>query len=486
MASRRTAAARGTAPNLIRIEVPVAGMTCRSCEVRIQRFVSRLPSVEKVEASATKGRVIVESRRPVPAAALERALHQAGYEIGHTPWLERNRVVWVEVGISIWIVIALAFLAQMTGLFELAGGLGDISRGGILVALLLGLAAGVSTCAALVGGLVLALSAAYQSARDRNPRAPELGGSMRPALTFVGGRIVGYGAFGALLGALGASVTMPPQVTAVLMITVALVMTLLGTRLTGVSPRMAAWSPTLPMGLARRLGLGEGPMGAYSDRRSALLGALSFFMPCGFTQAIQVYALSTGSPVLGAALLATFAIGTAPGLLGLAGLPAMVSSEAKPTVFRFVGVVVLAFAIINGSAGARLAGIDIPFLDVQTAAAASLPGAVAADGTQALRTTQQAQGYSPRNVQIYAGFATTWTIDSKSASSCASSLVVPSLNISRRLKVGANTINLPPMKAGVLRYSCSMGMYSGTITIVDPPAGFSPSTGSTGATGPRG
>ena len=149
-------------------------------------------------------------------------------------------------------------------------------------------------------------------------------------------------------------------------------------------------------------------------------------------------------------------------------------------------VVVLAFAIINGSAGARLAGVAIPFLDVQTAAAAVLPGAVAADGTQALRTTQEAQGYSPRNVQIYAGFATTWTIESKSASSCASSLVVPSLNISKRLKLGTNTINLPPMKAGVLRYSCSMGMYSATITIVDPPAGFSPTSGPAGSSSPRG
>ena len=71
---------------------------------------------------------------------------------------------------------------------------------------------------------------------------------------------------GAALGAVGASVTMPPQVTAVLMITVAVVMTILGTRLTGLSPRIATWSPTLPMGLGRRLGLGDGGGGRLLGR----------------------------------------------------------------------------------------------------------------------------------------------------------------------------------------------------------------------------
>ena len=38
----------------------------------------------------------------------------------------------------------------------------------------------------------------------------------------------------------------------------AVVMFLLGTRLTGLSPRLAGWSPTLPMGLGGKLGLADG------------------------------------------------------------------------------------------------------------------------------------------------------------------------------------------------------------------------------------
>lgn len=460
------------APELFLISVPVAGMTCRSCEVRIAKFVRRIPGVENVTASAVHGRVDVESSTAVRPWAIEAAINAAGYEVGHTPWLVRDRTVWLTAGAGVLLVAALAVIVEATGLAGLASGAGDLSEGGIVVALLLGLAAGVSTCMALVGGLVLALSASYQARRaeagiaDGGPVA-----QMRPALVFIAGRIAGYALFGAALGAIGASVAMPPQVTAVMMISVAIVMTLLGTRLTGLSPRIAAWSPTLPMGVGQRLGMGDGATNAYSDTRAAGLGAASFFLPCGFTQAVQIYALSTGSPLFAGALLAIFAIGTAPGLLALAGLPVVVPSTARPTLLRLVGVVVIGFAVVNGSAGIRLSGVTLPAFGIPSVSAAVPPPAPVVDGKQTLHTYQDINGYRPGNIAIYAGIATTWTIESTNAASCASLIRIPALGIGGLLRKGLNTVELPPLPVGTLSYTCSMGMYGGRITIVDPPAG---------------
>ena len=471
-ASRAAPSAPATATALISTTVPVAGMTCRSCENRIQRNVGRIPNVLRVRASAVHGRVEIESSAPIAVAAIAKAIKAAGYEVGRTPWLERDPAVWATAGGGLLLVAVVAVVASVTGLAGLASGAGDLSKGGIAVALLLGLAAGVSTCMALVGGLVLALSASFESSRRDTNDGVGLLGRMRPGLVFMAGRIVGYGVLGAALGALGASVALPPQITAALMIVVAVVMTILGTRLTGVSPRIAAWSPTLPMGLGRRLGLGDGAAGAYSDTRAAGLGAASFFLPCGFTQAVQIYALSTGSPLLAGAIMATFAIGTAPGLLALAGLPIVVPSGMRPTLLRLVGVVVLGFALVNAEAGIRLSGITLPSLGVATVAAAPLPASgVAADGTQSLITYQDSGGYRPENVAIYAGIPTRWTIKSSTASTCAAQLVVPRLGIQARLHVGSNTFDLPALPAGTISYSCAMGMYGGTLTVVDPPTG---------------
>jgi len=477
-----------TLPQVVATTVPVAGMTCRSCEVRIERQVGRLPGVARVSASSTRGRVEIESSAPIPQAAIAAAIHKAGYEIGTTPWLERDPSVWITAVAGVALIAGLALIAQATGVAELANKAGDLAQGGLLVALLLGLAAGVSTCMALVGGLVLALSASYQARRAR-AGLPEQGraAQMRPALVFMGGRIVGYAAFGALLGAIGASLTMPPAMTAALMIAAAVVMTLIGARLTGLSPRVATWSPTLPSSLARNLGLADTEAGGYSDVRAAGLGALSFFMPCGFTQAVQIYALSTGSPATAGMLMAAFAIGTAPGLLVLAGLPVVVPTRARPTLLRLVGVVVLGFAVVNAGAGLRLAGVNLAPFGVSPAEATTTGGSATTNvpatgpgsgagtaqtaGFQELRTFQEVDGYKPANVEIVAGIPTHWTIESASSRSCAAFLVVPDLGIEARLQKGDNVIELPAMNPGTLAYTCSMGMYGGTITIVDGEAG---------------
>ncbi len=453
----------------VRTVVPIAGMTCRSCEVRVNRHVGRIPGVERASASAVRGRVEIESAGPVPAEAVRAAIGAAGYEIGRSPWIARDPVAWGTAGAGVVVVLGLAVAVGISGLGDLAGGLGDLAGGGLAIALLLGLAAGVSTCMAMVGGLMLALSASHAAREAERPGAP--GGrwsALRPAVLLVAGRVAGYGLFGAALGAVGASLALPAQATAALMVAVALLMTLLGIRLTGLSPRVAAWSPTLPMGLARGLGIGAGGRPAYTDRRALLLGAATFFLPCGFTQAVQVFALSTGSPLYAGALLAVFALGTAPGLLALAGLPMVTPASSRPALLRVAGVAVLAFALVNATAGLRLAGIGLPGSGGPQAVA--LAAAAPASARQTLTTVQYADGYSPASATIYAGQATTWTIESRSTASCASSIVVPLLGISARLHLGANTIELPPLSAGTVAYSCSMGMFGGSITVLERPA----------------
>jgi sulfite exporter TauE/SafE/copper chaperone CopZ len=452
---------------IVRTEVPILGMTCRACEIRVARHLAKLKDIESVEVSAPRHRAVIESARPLSYRSIERAVRLAGYEIGETPWLERDPSVWLTAGAGLVLVVVLATLAQVSGVARLTAGAGDLATGGIVVALLLGLAAGVSTCMALVGGLVLALTASFQAASS-SPRSGFA--AMRPAAVFLAGRVVGYGVFGAALGAIGATFMLPPLVTGGLMIVVAIVMTILGVRLTGLSPRIAGWAPTLPTGVSRVLGVGGSRGGSYSDARAALLGAGSFFLPCGFTQAVQVFALSTGSPAFGSALLATFALGTAPGLLALAGLPVLVPSGARPILLRLVGVAVLGFALVNASGGLQLAGVNLAGLGGGGSTAMTPASSLTADGRQLLTTYQNADGYSPANVAIYANVPTTWTIQSSTVTSCAATMVIPAWNTGAQLKLGPNELQLPPMPPGVIHYTCAMGMYSGTITVVDRPA----------------
>lgn len=462
-ASRRTPTLPPAAADPARHTLAVTGMTCRTCERRIERFVGRIPNVESVSASSVRGRVTYTATGPVSRAELETAIAGAGYSLGESSWVSKDRRVWATAGIGILVVVALALLAQATGLLEGGAGTSSLREGGLVVALLLGLTAGVSTCLALTGGLVLALSASFAARRDPDDELTFFD-RIRPSAVFVWGRVIGFAAFGALLGAIGAGVAMPSWLVAVLMVVVAVVMLLLGVRLTGLSPRVAGWTPTLPSGLSRRLGIEDGAQGAYSDGRAAALGAATFFLPCGFTQAVQVFALSTGSPLTASAIMTVFALGTAPGLLALGGLPNLVPGRSRPALTRVVGVVVLAFAAVNLLGGLRLMGVSPDMAAGSTPANAA---AVAEDGVQVVRTTQVADGYLPASATITAGQPTRWIVDSTEPRSCAIFLVVPSLGIQVMLEPGENEIMLPPLEPGRLAYACSMGMYGGSFTVVE-------------------
>ena len=443
-------------------------MTCRACERRIEREVGRIANVERVSASSVRGRVEITSVGPVAAGDVAAAIEAAGYEVGQDRWVTTDRDTWLTAGLGVLVVVAVATIIQFAGLGDLAPGADQIGQGGLIVALLLGLAAGVSTCLALTGGLVLALSAAYAASRPPDEDLP-IAARLRPSAVFVTGRIVGFGLLGALLGAVGATFTLPPLVVALLMVAVAVLMTLLGIRLTGLSPRLAGWTPTLPSGLARSLGVEDRQVTAYSDTRAAALGVATFFLPCGFTQAVQVYALSTGSPLTAGAIMAVFAIGTAPGLLALSGLPSIVPATARPWFTHVVGVVVLAFALVNGTAALRLLGVT-PALAAGPSTAAT-PVVTMEDGVQVLRTFQVADGYLPADAALYAGVPTRWIVESMAGGSCAIFLQAPSLGVAVTLQKGDNAIDLPPLRAGRIDYSCSMGMYGGSLTVVDAPAG---------------
>jgi plastocyanin domain-containing protein len=61
-------------------------------------------------------------------------------------------------------------------------------------------------------------------------------------------------------------------------------------------------------------------------------------------------------------------------------------------------------------------------------------------------------------------------VESQDPQSCAIELRAPSVGVSVTLVKGLNTIELPAQPVGRLMFSCSMGMYGGSITMVERPS----------------
>jgi plastocyanin domain-containing protein len=93
-----------------------------------------------------------------------------------------------------------------------------------------------------------------------------------------------------------------------------------------------------------------------------------------------------------------------------------------------------------------------------------------AAGTQTVTMTQLADAYSPADTTVYAGIPIRWVIESEAPYTCAAFLRVPDLGVKADLTLGTNTVDLPALNEGTTPFSCSMGMYSGTLTAISPPA----------------
>src|SRR3989339_406999 len=302
------------------ITIPIRRMHCKSCEILVEKSLKEVAGVKSVDVNYKNGiaRVSYEGQQP-SADIIKQKISDAGYQVGEKeklPWLSQDP-------------------ADYKSLF---------------LVLLVGLVAGVSTCMALVGGLVLGMSARHA---ELHPEATAMQ-KFRPHLYFNLGRILGYAVLGGIIGLVGSALKPSAQFLGLLTVVVGLVMIFLGLKLVEIFPALRDKTITLPKGLAKLLKINQENR-EYSHRSTMLTGALTFFLPCGFTQAMQLYAVSTGSFTQGFLIMGLFALGTAPGLLSVGGLSSVFKGKKARLFFAAAGVAVIMLGWLNVANGRHLA-----------------------------------------------------------------------------------------------------------------------------------
>lgn len=458
----------------------IKGMHCRSCEILIEREIKNIAGVTSVYVSHKSGVAAVSCEGELDERLVQVALQKHGYSLGkeELPWFSRHAKDYAELGMAFLMAMGLFFIAKSLGLINFSTHGSNYNN--LLAVLAIGLTAGVSTCMALVGGLVLGSSARYA---EKHPMATGMQ-KFTPHIYFNIGRIASYFVLGGVIGWLGSIFQLSLAVLGMLTIVVGFVMLVLGGQLIDIFPRLKKVSFTLPKGLAEALGIHQKTEQEYSHKNSIMAGAMTFFLPCGFTQAMQLFAMSTGSPLQGALTMGVFAIGTAPGLLGVGGLSSLVKGQGAKMFFKTAGVVVIMLSLFNIKNGFNLAGggPNIPRIiavlaaqpgdtwdTIGTKAVAKATDGKTVGGQQIIEMIQNSGGYSPNSFTIQKGVPVKWVINSTDPNGCASSLVSQQLGVRTILKRGENIIEFTPKETGKIRFMCSMGMFTGTFNVVEGP-----------------
>ncbi len=333
-------------------EFIVEGMHCAACELVIEKKLSKFRGVKNVDAKLAQNIVQLEISTKFSAAEMREKLSKAIEPDGYKLVLERSKHVinqqQLRNGFLIALIVVGLFLAlQKLGIVNLIGS-DELS---LPLVFFIGIIASLSSCMAVVGGLVLSLSSNYAQGKE-----------FKPMIFFHISRLVSFFVLGGVIGLLGSSFVLTPTMSFVISIVLFVVMLIMGINLLDVFPAARNLQLKLPKFLGKGVLNLEGSQSALAP---IVLGMATFILPCGFTQMMQVYALSSGAFTSGALTMFVFALGTLP-VLGLISFASVKFAKTLQSglFFKTAGFIILFFALFNFLAALAAMGWIPPLFNV--------------------------------------------------------------------------------------------------------------------------
>ncbi len=310
----------------------VEGMHCKACESLIETKLEKIKGIENVKADLSSNKVTFDSKKENSKLLEEinSVIEDNGYTV-HEKKKEKN-LDYKELGLSFLIatgIILLFVLIQKAGITNLI----NANTLTYPVVFFIGIIASVSTCMAVVGGLVLSISSTYAKSKSKNI----------PLTIFHISRIISFFVLGGVLGYVGTLFTLTPTFYFIMTAILFLVMLILAINLLDISPFFKKLQFTMPKSLTSGVLKTEEMKNMFTP---ILLGAASFFLPCGFTQSMQINAMASGDIIQGALIMLVFSLGTLPVLALISvGSNKLANSTRSSLFFRTSGFLVLFFAI---------------------------------------------------------------------------------------------------------------------------------------------
>ncbi len=332
----------------------VAGTHCASCKILIEDILNEQDFVNNPHVDLKNQTVQIETDSTESVEKIVESLTSKikshGYILSVEKTIEENKdgdVIWKAIPIGLAFLV-IFFVLQKSGILNL--GIGGKTTP--TTSFVIGLIASVSSCLAIVGGLVLSLSAKISEDNVSDTKT---------FLLFHTGRLVSFAVLGGVLGMIGSAIGINFTLTAILGLIASLVMLMLGLNLVGV---FAKNKLTLHSGVFQTISSVFRRI-EHKTFTPLIIGFGTFFLPCGFTQSMQVAAIGSGSFVSGFLIMFAFALGTLPMLAFLSfGSASFAHGKHAPLFFKSAGVVVIGLGIFALLAGLAGLGIINPLFNI--------------------------------------------------------------------------------------------------------------------------
>lgn len=315
---------------------------------------------------------------------------------------------------------------------------------------MLGLLASISSCMATSGTVFLSAISRTKSNK------------ITSSFLFNAGRILTYTAMGFVLGYLGKSIAIDLKSSLYLTVGVSIAMVFVGLDMLKILPL----SRIVPSGVSRFFWRKiDHHLFERSHKTMFVLGIFTYWLPCGFTQTVQLYALGIANPWQSAIIMGVFAIGTAPALLMIGITSSFTKTRWYPWFLKTIGVV-----IVLVSFGYLINTVQLysgTFVIGRSSSYKETVGEVRVEnGYQLVEMSVLQSGYEPNTFTIKKDMPVKWIVKGINVYGCQGFLNVPKLGIQKALELGINIFEFTPKKSETIAFSCSSNSVQGVFRVI--------------------
>ena len=450
------------APASTTLYARIDGICCENCIGIITHALMDLPGVDHVSIAGNIAEITGPCLPDVPT--IVEAVRRAGYETSDAAISHRRRDVsshirWYEfAGIAVAIV-AIGFLVKQAfgyNIFNAIPVIDTTMTYGMLF--VTGLLTGIH-CMSMCGAIGLVASTQMGGAR-----------SLKQPLLYNGGRVLSYTVIGAVVGAVGSVLSISPTVRAIIILVAAALMLAMALSMLGLF-RIKLPRLSMPKPSGRSAG-------------SFVVGLANGLMPCGPLQAMQLYALSTGSAASGALSMFLFALGTVPLMLVSGAVINLSRGKAKRIIGKVASVLILILSLTMLNRGLLALGVDVTALfdsaansgtsgaSSDAAEDAGYTPAIIHGSTQVVTLELDYDSYGDMVVQVGIPVTVILHVDESKLTGCNNQVICPEFGFDVSLVPGDNVFTFTPEAAGTYVFTCWMDMIHNRILVVDDPARF--------------
>ncbi|MDR2608264.1 MAG: sulfite exporter TauE/SafE family protein [Treponema sp.] len=460
--------------------IRIGGMSCVNCQNRIEKQLKSTAGIEEASVSYNTGTARVKYKSSVIGFhEITRIIEKLDYRVfedqdaGETSPGSGRPVSGMDMAGTLIIILALYMILRRLGISRIASAFPLAEAGmGYGMLFIIGLVTSVH-CVAMCGGINLSQTLQKHGQGTGVPKVRSRLALLVPSALYNGGRIVSYTLVGILAGALGSVISVSGRFQGAVQLIAGIFMVIMGINMLGFFPALRRFNLRMPKFFAGKIDKER-----EANSNPLFIGLLNGLMPCGPLQAMQLYALSTGSPVAGGVAMFLFSAGTVPLMFGLGALSSLLSGSFghafSAKVMKIGAVLVSVLGLTMFTNGWSLSALPDPldtlagFLrpsGTQSASASAFTPLIE-NGVQVINSSLRSGGYPAITVQE--GIPVKWTIDAPQGSinGCNNRMIIREYGIEHRFTPGENIIEFVPKKTGRFAYSCWMGMIRSSITVV--------------------